>query len=531
MSVNTSMQGNKSKQHLLNVFLQESVMNEVHELAELAIENGANLHKENGDALIKEALLSNNEAMVSLLIKHETLITPESAEKAIGFYRCGDISKKSALNIIKYIDWKCTDKDISIISLILAVYFKPVPEIKAEVERYFDFKDYIVSKDLFIGVIFDYIRSDSNFGDVVELLDNLPVDRFGFTHDISWEKKIKKSLVRARQFVALDYLNKRGALATGLKFDEYYHGEAAQISEMFDAGYDVECAWDIHVFFRKDIQPANLFNPLPEKVAKLKAQLRFMLPLSEVEDKEACLQKMAELVNTHAVMEEKIEESPKPMIDLYEALNEKGYFKGLKLELANIGECGGDDDDTALFIRLLRSSKRCWQSMTSGDVTVDFDTASLNELSVDFDAATSWLSQFPYDHEVFLNIEQRLLDRPLGGTLNLLDLLIWNIDRLDNRNKVRVETFDRLKAYFKHSTHMWNEVRESIFDDETNGFHLFLVYLSDEREMMENLMDITKENGWRKICRVCKKGPMHYINMLPKGHKAEVSLLSLLADN
>lgn len=530
MSVSNLMQGNKTKQHLLNVFLQESVMNEAHELAELAIENGANLHKENGDALIKEALLSNNEAMVSLLIKHETLITPESAEKAIGFYRCGDISKKSALNIIKYVDWDYEDEDISIVSLILAVYFKPIPEIKAEVTRHFDFKNYIVSKNLYIGAIFEYIHSHSNFEDVVGLLDSLPVERFCFTHDEKWEIKIKKSLLRAGQFVVLDYLNKRGAFSTGLKFDINYQKEASQISDMLDAGYDVDCKWDINVFFAKKNQAANLFNPLPEKVAKLKAQLRFLLPISEVDDKEDCLQRVTELVYIHAEREHIVSESSKEVVDFYNSLIVKGYLEGIELDLSGIGTCSGDNDDVAYFMRLLQSNDFCWQYILSEKVKVNFDADSLNELSNDFKAATGWLSQYSSDDDVFRSIERQLVNNPSHNPLCLLDILVWNIERSQNPDRERVDSFNRLLDHFSSRDMLWTYVRKSFSSSDMNGLSFLFVYLSDSMEMVENLSSVAKEKDWRLICRICRKGPLDFIKLLSDDSDAKGILASIIAE-
>lgn len=525
---------NKTKTDLLNDLLKGAIYSKVYEMAELAIDSGASLHKSQGDDLVIEAMRNGNTELLALLIGRGAVISPQVVHMATGLCRCGDIEVEHVVDIIKHVDWDLADDTVPITSLILSVLINPIAPIKAEVERFFDFKEYIVSKELWVGGVLECIRSPEEHNNIVDLLNALPVERFTLQHDNVRERKIKKQLVKTGQYELLCYLNDRGALNTGLSFDDNYYSEAAHLSDMLDAGYDIQCRWDIRVFFKKDIQAATLFNPRLERAANLRAQLRFMVPLHDAEQKDNCLQKMAVLIRTHASLYAKMEESPKVMTDFYEELIDKGYFDGLQLVLSDINQF---KDRKALLIRLFHSSERCWQYLLSGKVKIHEDARSIFELCRDVEMAKAWLSRYAPESRIFRDLEEMLL---VGSVtpISLLSVVAWNIERRNNFTMVKFAKFEELLMLDRfRAGGFWEAVSKCSTVARTDGERVFMdgalafmLYLSDESELIRNVSHLSSQNLWQSICQIRQESPLYYFDKLPNGSPARPILVSLLSE-
>lgn len=528
----------KSRADILNNLLSDAVIDGELDLAEFAIEKGATLHKTEPDTLFKSNLISGHADIQSLLIAKAATPTVEPLCIGSGLFLRGEVDETMLRALVPHVDWANVE---SIISLLISVVLKPSP-ILDDIKQHFDFKDCIVRNEYWIGRVFDYLRPNEAYPELLSLIDMLPVERFGFIHDVGTECDIKRKLLKVRQYDVLAYLDKRNAFAQGLHFDYQLCEQATQIAEMQDAGYPVTCEWDMTVLTSEKVRMENLFNSLPDKQALLANQLRFIRE-AEVNKEELNHREIKGII---AYYNAKPVFHRAPLMDLLLTLIDKGYMRNIAFDFYDLwgfSPASNVDNDRAHFLHFLYSNTRCWQYLHSNEVEIKgVDVDSLISLALDFDAACKWLSEYAPDHALFEQIEAILLSDKTSveakyrdDYLTLFRLWRWNVERQADVEGIKSAMWKALiesAGYAGGFIEPWDDIGPSIKNkgkEELSGLLLVMVYVSPPEILIAHIEPYAQKGDWELICNI-GKSPMELLSHLSENNPSKKHLLALLSN-
>lgn len=527
----------KSRADILNNLLSDAVIDGELDLAEFAIERGATLHKTDPDTLFKSNLISGHADIQALLIDKAAKPTVESICFGSGLFLRGEVEESMLRALVPHVDWVHVE---SIIALLISVVLKPSPLLE-DIKQHFDFKDCIVRNAFWIGRVFDYLRKGEAYPELLRLMDTLPVERFGFTHDADTECDIKRKLLKVRQYDVLAYLDKRKAFADGLHFDYRYSKHATEIAVMQDAGYSVTCEWDITVLTSEKVRMENLFNPLPDKQALLANQLRFMhdaTPNREDTYHGAVNSLLAYYITKPARHIE-------PLMTLLLTLIDKGYMRNMSFAFNGLWGFSPDtivDNDRAHFLHFLHATPCCWQYLFSNEVEIKgVDVDNLLSLALDFDAACKWLSEYAPDHTLFEQIEAILLSDKTSveakyrdDYLMLFKLWRWNVERQADVEGIKRTLWKALTAEADSFIEPWDDIGPSIknkHQSELSGLMLVMIYVSPIDMIAAHIAPYAQESDWALVCDITAQSPMALLVFVPEGNPSRRHLLALVSNN